>query len=445
MHRSSFPLIRDLEYAILTGFFLVILILVPVCGAEVSIGTIIDTVGMVDDHTTVVMGAGTLGINGSAMLYRDSSISNGGTMQLNKIVGPGNGDGSTGSIVAQKVLSYDAAGTGSHIATSENSITSSTGNQSTGSTPVCSFASTGSGGINRSISTSASLDIINANTLQLTSSTRITPGDLMYSVTANTSPASGNHSDPATIVSSFTYEDQTVEGVNRAADRSMVSGLFDLFNRVYHGGNGARIQAQTQTSAMVSSKTVAEQTYTQINVSNQRPEWRGSAVYAADLMTNGGTLDETRTLSSENTITSQRVLTYLGNGSTSMQTEERIVAIKEVPPGNGSTSAVGCVFAGGEPNSTASSLSQSVAASSQVFGVDSAQVSSTAQIDVGSGGNGTTPLKVDYKAGITSPVQFDARIIQVMTDPDKDGKYEDLNGNGRQDMQDLVLLFKNFE
>lgn len=32
-----------------------------------------------------------------------------------------------------------------------------------------------------------------------------------------------------------------------------------------------------------------------------------------------------------------------------------------------------------------------------------------------------------------------------MKDTDGDGKYEDLNGNGKKDMQDLVLLFKNIE
>lgn len=51
--------------------------------------------------------------------------------------------------------------------------------------------------------------------------------------------------------------------------------------------------------------------------------------------------------------------------------------------------------------------------------------------------NGTMPLVVDYKADIASPIQFDAVIVQVMSDPDHDGRFEDLNGNGRRDIQDL--------
>ncbi|MFH0967154.1 MAG: hypothetical protein V1862_05685 [Methanobacteriota archaeon] len=400
---------------------------------------------MIDDHTTIAMGSGTSGINRSAMLYRDSSMSNGGALLLNKKVGTGSG-GSTDSIEAQKVLSYNSAGTGSHIAVSDDAAFSSTKTQDSDVTPICAFASGSEGTLNQSTSASASLDIINANTLQLTTSTRITPGDLQYSVIANTSLPFENYSSPATIVSSFTYDDQTADEMNRVTDRSKVSGIFDLFNRVYRGGKSTTIQAQTQTtSGMVSSKTTAEHTYAQRNGTDQPPEWSGSMVYAADSMTNGGSFDEIRTLSSEKTISSQRALSYLANGSTSMQTEERIVALKEDPIGNDSATGIKCVFAGENPNITDKSPYQSIVGSSQVFGVDSAQISSTAKIDMGSDENGSIPLKVDYKVDITSPVQFDAMIVQVMTDPDKDGKYEDLNGNGRQDIQDLVLLFKNFE
>ena len=441
MYRPLFFRFR-ITFLILAGLFIIIVGLIPVCSAEISIGTIIDTVGMVDDHTTIAMGTGIAG-NGSSMLYRDSSLSNGGAFQMNKVVGTGS-SGSAGSIDAQKVLRYTTAGTGSHLSLSEGSLTSTAGTKDTKSTPVCSFAS-GPGDGNRSTSASASLEIINANTLDLATSTRITPGDLQNSVTANTSLASGNYSGPATIKSSFTSTDQTAHEITRATDRSMVSGLFDLFTRAYHGGDGATIQAQTRASGMVSSKTIAEHTYGLENSTGIRPEWRGSTVYAADVMTNGGDLDETRRLISDETIRSQRVLTYQANGPQSMQSEERIVAVKEAPLGNGSATVTGCVLSQGEQNNTTRALYQSVAASSQIFGVDSAQISSTARVDIGSGKNGTLPLKVEYHADIISPIQFDAKIVQVMTDPDNDGRYEDLNGNKKQDMQDLVLLFRNFE
>jgi PKD repeat protein len=399
---------------------------------------------MVDDSTTINMGYGT-SANGSSMFYHDSSLSNGGAFQMNKDIITGSMI-SSGSIESQKVLRYDAAGTGSHLAVYEDALTRTTGVQNAGSSPVCLFASGSEGGTNQTTAGSASMEIMNANTLQLTTFTHITPGDLQYSVSANTSLASGNYSGPVTIRSSFTYENQTLDKINRVMDRSMVSGLFDLFTRVYRGGDSANIQAQTQASGMVSSKTVVEHEYAQANGTSEDPEWRGNAVYYADIMTNGGTLDEKRTLSSGETIESRRMLTYLAHGSTSMQTEEKVVAVKKAPTSVGSSTTIGCVFTGGESNTSSDeALYQSVSSSSRLLGVDSAQISSASQIDMGIGRNGTMPLQVDYTADIRSPVQFDETIVQVMTDPDKDGRYEDLNGNKKQDMQDLVLLFKNFE
>ncbi|OQB37465.1 MAG: hypothetical protein BWY05_00787 [Euryarchaeota archaeon ADurb.Bin165] len=42
------------------------------------------------------------------------------------------------------------------------------------------------------------------------------------------------------------------------------------------------------------------------------------------------------------------------------------------------------------------------------------------------------------------PAGFNESLIQGMRDNDDDGRFEDLNGNGRLDMHDLVLLFQNF-
>ena len=35
--------------------------------------------------------------------------------------------------------------------------------------------------------------------------------------------------------------------------------------------------------------------------------------------------------------------------------------------------------------------------------------------------------------------------VQIPGDPDRDGKYEDLNGNGKIDLQDPPILFNNFD
>ena len=444
MHRSLRFKALFLLYFLLAGLFFFFPAPLVASATEVSIGTIIDTVGMVTDHTTIAQGTGS-SVNGSYQFYHDSSMSNGGGLKLTKAVNSGGQDIDSGSVDAQKVMSYDAAGSGAHLSGSESAYTRSAVSSGSAQSPACAFASGDSGNTSQVQSASSSLEIANANSLELTTSTKISPGNLHYSVSANSSPISGNYSGPATIVSSFTYGSETSEQKNQVTDRTMVSGLFDLFNRVYQAENGATIQAQTQASGMVSSKTVTEHTYDQVNRTTSSAGWSGSSVYTADTLTNGGNIDETRAISADSGVSAQRVVSYQANGSESMQTEEKIVAAKEVSSGINSSSAAVCVFAGDDRNMTDSTTHQSVAASSLLFGVDSAQSVSVAQIDMGSRSNGTMPLVVNYKAEIVSPIQFDAGILQTMTDPNKDGRFEDLNGNGRQDMQDLVLLFRNFE
>jgi PKD repeat protein len=444
------PVIRayQISLIILTGIFLFSLPCATVA-AEVSIGTIIDTIGMVDDRTTITMGQGNPYSNGSAMVYRDSQMTNGGALQMTKSVAASGGAGSlTGlpSTDATKVLHYDAAGTGSHIAVSEDALSQRAIPDEDASARGCTLSSSsGEVGSNQSTTASASLDIHSASSLQLTTSTKISTTDLHYSVSANTTPLEGNNAGAATISSAFTYDTRNDNDRNRMSDRSMVSGLFDLFTRVYHAGAGAGIQAQTQGTGMVSSKTVAEHEYASYNRTGNQPEWTGTLVYTADILTNGGNLDETRKVTSDKTIESDRILTYGANGSHAIQTEERVVAVKDAPSGQSDDGNAQCVLAGADAAGLNQSSHQTVTSSSLVFGVESVQLTSSAQLDIGSEKNGSSPLVVDYRVDITSPILFDPYIVQSMTDPNNDGKYEDLNGNGRRDMQDLILLFKNFE
>lgn len=429
---------------VLVGFLTIILLVQPLQGAEIRIGTIIDTVGMVDDRSSIASATGTAG-NGSALAYTDSSLSNGGSFTLTKTVESGGSDSSSRSIDARKILQYNAAGTPGHLSTGESSVITFSGPSGSEAGPGCVLATGSRSGGNRSSIASASLEIAGATSLTLTSRTRLSPGDLQYSVSARSQDESGNTSGMATIRSSFTYGTMTEYEISRVTDRSMVSGLFDLFSRVYRGGAGAHIQAETRASGMVGSKTEAWQQVSSGNCTGAAPRWSGSSVYGMDILTNGGDLDEVRSLDAESILESRRVLTYHANDSSAMQTEERVVGSKNLISDSVTSSALGCIFAGTDSAADDSRSHQVISASTQLFGVDSAQLTSTAVVDLGTGKNGTMPLGVDFRTDITSPVIFDAGIVQVMTDPDQDGKYEDLNGNQRQDIQDLVLLFRNFE
>jgi len=76
-----------------------------------------------------------------------------------------------------------------------------------------------------------------------------------------------------------------------------------------------------------------------------------------------------------------------------------------------------------------------------VAGVSSAKITSSTNI----GGNQNADgLNLEYRANIMIPAGFNESLIQGMRDNDDDGRFEDLNGNGRLDMHDLVLLFQNF-
>jgi hypothetical protein len=440
---------RIIRIIILASFFCLIAY-TPTSGAEISIGTIIDTVGMVKDSTTIAMVSGNPYSNGSAMAYHDSQMTNGGTLKLTKEVVSGNDvttgkTGGSGAITSQKVLSYDAGRAAGHISVSESSLAQASTSSDLASAQGCTFSSGYQEG-GRSGKATASLDIHSASTLMLSTSTKISPGDLVYSVTANTSlPHSGKPAGPATISSSFTYDSQNPEELLQVYDRSQVSGLFDLFTRVYRGGDGAAIQAQTQGTGMISSKTTAESGYSTAIEDEKSPKWSGTTVYAADLLTNGGKIDETRILAVNEVTASTRVMTYDADGSQAMQSEERVVAVKDTSYDLSSSNGPSCVLAGVYSADSNQSDYQSVSASSLVFGVESAQIVSSAKLDIGTEKNGSAPLVVEYRADITSPILFDPGILQKMTDPDGDGKYEDLNGNGRLDMQDLVLLFTNFE
>jgi hypothetical protein len=418
-------------------------------GAQFSIGTIIDTRGMAYDSTTISM-AGGLQNGSAALLYRDSQMTNGGDLLLTKAVSSSgikagaNTPSESGSLSSQKVLSYNASDTGSHISAGENvvrDVSSAAGSADSG---LACLLSSESGGNTRISSSSASVTYASSSTLQIATRSQISPTDLSYSVTANRSPLTGQDTGSTSIASSFTTHAETAGETNTVTTRSRVSGLFDLYTRAYHAGNTVSVLEETKSQDMYSSKTVAEHTVNQNSVPGRREEKSGTTVYADDILTNGGNLSETRTLSSGDTTDSQRIVTYIANGSSAMQTEERVVVVRDIPPASANSSGAVCVMAQSADLRQNNSVSQTVSASSILFGVDSARIASTTRLDTGND-NQTKPVTINYRADITSPLQIDIAILSTMKDTDSDGLFEDINGNGHLDLQDLVLLFKNFE
>ena len=408
-------------------------------GPKISIGTVIDTKGMVHDSTTIA--SSNFDQNGNAaIMYHDSQMSNGGNLQLNKEILSSGAEFSAkkplnpGSIYTQKVLGYNESGTGSHIASDESLIVDTMKNSGLGGGTGISCALTSHGGTStdtgskRSIST-ASIDFSSSSTLQIGSRSQISADGLSYIVSANTTPSQGQDTATSTISSSFTSYTVKTGEETKFADKTRVS-VFDLFTRKYQAGSGLSLNGETKSSGMVSSKTTSEHIYDQSSQTGVRKNITGSEVYVDDLLTNGGNVSEVRTLSVGENTESSRIITYDADGSHTMQTEERVVAVKESSSVPYNASAPTCVFA--EPGNTQSnnSASQTITASSILFGVDSAQIVSTAHVDMKDDSHTDKPINLNYKVDITSPLLFDAAIIQSMKDPDKDNLYEDLNGNG---------------
>lgn len=67
----------------------------------------------------------------------------------------------------------------------------------------------------------------------------------------------------------------------------------------------------------------------------------------------------------------------------------------------------------------------------------------------GTATNGSITVDVSLNAAatadgrtVTGPPRIDPSLDGPPTDPDSDGNYEDLNGNGRTDFDDVVVLFE---
>ncbi|MCA1917297.1 MAG: hypothetical protein LDL35_13010, partial [Methanospirillum hungatei] len=166
----------------------------------------------------------------------------------------------------------------------------------------------------------------------------------------------------------------------------------------------------------------------------------GTAVYAQDVMTNGGKTHETRQISGSGSISSERLVEYTSDGDRSIQASEHVVATR-MSEGQEDSGTPACALGGTISSGEEKSPYKQASAQTGIAGVSSARISSTTRI---SDPERSDELNLEYNANVMIPIGFNASMVQEMKDTDNDGRFEDLNGNGRLDMHDLVLLFQNF-
>jgi hypothetical protein len=404
---------------------------IPTVTGEVTIGTIIETTGMVHDafigSWNSANGNGT-NISGT---YSDSETTNGGNFSLNKYVQIDDSNLSSMDIRSQKVLKYSSEESGGHLIADEYLNTRSKVISYSDEFPWnCSY---------RVDDQTSSFTITNAKEIKLSSIARYEDYTQEYTMAIGTEDK--NSSEPGLIGNlhtKFSQESETDLGKVSLYDRSYVSGLIENFNRIYHGGEEVNLIGTSSVEGFFTDKTIAD--LARSSNTSENGIINGTAIYLSDIMANGGNSQETKQIQVTDGISSDRIVTYQSDGSKSIQAYEELIATQERDKVINNNSII-CVFSVDNESPSLQAPYMISKAETHFAGVSSAQIESSGRILDPTDPEG---LNLGYRADMQIPIGFNYKIVSTMRDPDNDGKFEDLNGNGRLDLNDLVLLFSNF-
>ncbi|HOL40486.1 hypothetical protein [Methanospirillum sp.] len=407
--------------------------------ADYSIGTIIETTGPVrDSFFGTYSHADGNGSNVSGV-YKDLTMTNGGSLSLTKQIGMTEGTQTHQGFETQKVIGYSSGTSGGHLIGDEYVLTSTDVYTNTSATSFC-FGEPYDISKAASGEQSASFSIVNAHNLLLSTTSRSTGGTLDYALNigspANTSSSPGL---TGTVLTAFHGTSASSTGSVTLYDRTLISGLIDTLSRLYHGEDRMDMTMLTSGTAFIHDKTIMEQKCNRSDTSSGEA-YAESFVYTQDVMTNGGKANISRQVSGAGSIEADRIVSYASDGDSSIQAFEQAVATRMKASDENSDRPV-CVFAGELSSSEEASPYKQASAQTGIAGVSSAQITSSTRI---SDPDTSKELNLAYNANIMIPVGFNESLIKRMKDTDNDGRFEDLNGNGHLDMNDLVLLFQNF-
>lgn len=239
----------------------------------ISITTVIDVVGMVSDNTQFSwvlaspgsIPTGTLGAHQSVanLNYRDSTMTNGGHLVMNKNVDFDSRDKSKGqsNLETQKVLTYNGI-EGSHMVGEEEYTLSVAGSAASSDDNIRCVFSQGSESVLPSFCNivSAKSSLINVNSAQISSkggvravaSSADTPAELNYQIAVTPDKSSGHEFAEATVKTLFTGNimegrDDSAENWNKTAaenswkDATSVTGGIKNFQKTFGYQSGMKI------------------------------------------------------------------------------------------------------------------------------------------------------------------------------------------------------------
>ena len=406
--------------------------------ADYSVSTLINTTGPVRDSFSGVFLQSDGNYTGAKGVYSDLVMTNDGTFVMTKHVSM-TGGAMSGAFDTQKILEYSSGQTGGHLLADEYILTSTAGPSNDTARMIC-FGDPYAVNPAFSREHSASFSIVNAQSLALASASRSSNGTLEYDLNIG-SPGS-NTTDPGltgTVITAFIGKTITPGSEVTLYDRTLISGLIKTLSRWYKGGETLELTAASSESGPIHDKTIMEQRISQ-NDTVSGESFHETRVYTQDIMTSGGRTDETRQVTGSESIIAERLVDFTSDGDRSIRASEHAVATR-ISGEKDDTDSPACVLGGKVQSAEEKSPYKEASAETGVAGVSSAKITSSTNI----GGNQNADgLNLEYRANIMIPAGFNESLIQGMRDNDDDGRFEDLNGNGRLDMHDLVLLFQNF-
>jgi hypothetical protein len=234
-----------------------------------SISTIIDVVGMVDDRTTMswdlsnnYISSGTLktGETVGSMVYSDSVMTNGGHLIMNKQVGFDSSNKGRGgnNLESQNVMTYESID-GSHLIADEMLVATAAGNYSVSDEGIsCVFGGSGSSRIPAFYSTiTAKSALINVNSARVSTSAKArlasarerTPAAVSYQIDLIRNPGSTVEYAVGTVQTEFTVSALESRGTssedwnktaseNTMQDKTQVSGGIIRFSKSFDYKSG---------------------------------------------------------------------------------------------------------------------------------------------------------------------------------------------------------------
>jgi PKD repeat protein len=421
-----------LIFVILSGF------LSGACAATTRIDSIIDTIGPVYEKQRIFSNNPANGF-----LYDSSLISNGGSIQEVK-----NTLYQSGQLDTTTVLTYDSEGRGHMVASEMLRYLTQPAANGTETDPSCVFttsdATTLLGYTDANAPSSYTRGIVSSSiatgdALAYQSTGSVSAEGLSYQMEVQ--PPNGQESMNARVATASAYAVDSRTEETRVHESLVTSGSIGLVSESYQIGDRYDASHQLMSEGAVIERVVVSDFH--LSGGEIRPV-TDQLVYTAGTTVGKGDFNEVRLLTLDESIETTRVISYdQEDTSGGIIVTEFVRAERAGGVGADNAAEPDCVFSDSDLVSDISGVQSSAVAhaSSQFIGVASAMSETMTQVTFGA--EAENGLSLVYDSHISAPADLRSEFELYVHDLDGDGLYEDLNGNGRLDFADLIVLFDN--